>query len=390
MNQIAEFLRIREPVDSPVVDSVDDAHMRRALSLASRGMGDTYPNPQVGAVVVADGEIVGEGYHQRCGQAHAEVRALEDAGDRARGATMYVTLEPCDHHGRTPPCVDAVIAAGVSRVVISLIDPDSRVSGRGVERLRSVGVRVDVGCLAPQAVAHNVDYFRNHLNLGPTVSLKMAVTLDGRIARAPGRRDRITGHAAHYRVHRLRAGYDCVVIGVDTVIVDRPRLDCRFLDTSAERALPTPVVLDTHLRMPLENRWAKEGRAYLVMCGRDADASRQEAIERGSGRVVRCEVASGRVSIRDAIRQLVQDGYGRILVEGGAGVFTSFVDDGAWDALYIFQSPVLFGGEGVPLYHGSRGDIDGRLVDTERIENDTLHRFLNPVGLDMILERIGA
>jgi diaminohydroxyphosphoribosylaminopyrimidine deaminase/5-amino-6-(5-phosphoribosylamino)uracil reductase len=364
-------------------------HMRHALELAWRAVGSTRPNPIVGAVVVSEGDVVGSGYHRRCGGPHAEVPALEAAGNRARGATMYVTLEPCAHQGRTPPCVDAVIASGVGRVVVAMIDPDPRVAGLGVERMREAGITVDVGCLAPEAIAHNLGYLSEHLGATAAVTLKVAVTMDGKIAAAPGRRYAITGMESLGDVHRIRSAQDCVVVGVDTAIIDSPRLDCRYLDE--DRCPPVPVVLDTHLRCPADNAWAWSGRSFIVICGPDAQPDRRRTLEAAGATVVACRSDAGRVDVRHAVERLAQMGLRRILVEGGAGVFSSFVDAAAWDALYLYQAPTLFGETGVPLYRGDgeRG-IAGRLVDTRRFGRDTRHRFIRAESLDRMLTRLGG
>lgn len=377
-----------EPVLRPSA-GVDAVHMRRALDLAWRGVGTTRPNPVVGAVVVAGAEVIGEGYHRRCGGPHAEVPALEAAGRRARGATLYVTLEPCAHQGRTPPCVDAVIASGVARVVVAVIDPDPRVSGRGVERMRQAGISVDVGCLAAEAVAHNLAYLREHLGADAVVTLKVAVTMDGKIASAPGRRDAITGMESLRDVHRIRSAQDCIVVGVETVRVDAPRLDCRLLDEA--RPAPVPVVLDTHLRCPADNAWSRAGRAFVVLSGPSPDAGRRARLEAAGASVVPCRVRAGRVDVTHAVERLTGMGLGRILVEGGAAVFSSFVDAGIWDALYLYQAPTLFGEAGVPLYRGSGSTgIAGRRVDTQPQGRDTRHRFVRATELEHMLDRLGG
>jgi diaminohydroxyphosphoribosylaminopyrimidine deaminase/5-amino-6-(5-phosphoribosylamino)uracil reductase len=374
--------------------AVDETFMRRALELAWRAAGRTRPNPMVGAVVVAGGRVVGEGYHQRCGEAHGEVVALDDAGEGARGATMYVTLEPCAHHGRTPPCVDRILDAGVSRVVMTTLDPDGRVDGRGVEILRRAGVRVDVGCLSAAAVVQNPGYYGDRLGLGQTVTLKMAATMDGKIASAPGRRDDVTGAAARVHVHAMRALHDCVVVGADTVLVDTPRLDCRLADTDPSHplAVPVPVLLDSRLRIGTENRWTAEGRRFVVVTGPDAPADRRRALEDGGATVLACDPGPGGVSIPGALDALATEGFSRVMVEGGASVFTSFLNSGCWDALYLFQSTRWFGESGVPLVRGERSDgqdaVDGVLVDSTEIDGDVMHRFLSTRARRAMLSRV--
>lgn len=369
--------------------AVDQLFMSRALELAWRAAGLTNPNPLVGGVIVKDGVVVGEGYHHRCGEAHAEVEALQQAGELSRGATLYVSLEPCAHHGRTPPCVERLIAAGLRRVVIPTIDPDEHVSGRGVELLRAAGVRVDIGCAATAAIATNVGYYKQRLGLGPTVVLKMALTMDGKISSGPGRRDKITGEAAQLYVHRLRANSDAILVGVDTVLTDDPILDCRLTDCGAA---PVPVVLDGKFALPADNRWSREGRPYVILesdrtVNGDAAASEHEA--RG-GRVLRhASDGGGRIDVKEAVLQLSGAGLNRLLVEGGAQVFTSFVREGVWDAIILFHSSKAFGERGVAVYADTNPMTpDAVSVDAVRLDDDFLIRYLNRRVLDDISARL--
>jgi diaminohydroxyphosphoribosylaminopyrimidine deaminase/5-amino-6-(5-phosphoribosylamino)uracil reductase len=226
--------------------------------------------------VVSAGREVASGHHRRFGDAHAEVLALDGAGERARGATLYVSLEPCAHHGHTPPCVDRILAAGIARVVAPAPDPDARVNGRGIARLRERGIRVDVGGEATAAVLENLGYYRQRLGLGPTVTLKIAASADGMAARARGQRDDVTGAAARREVHGLRALHDAVVVGVETALIDRPRLDCRLLEGGVDRE-PMPVVIDTHLRTEADNAWSRAGRPFVVVTGPHVDARSKRA-----------------------------------------------------------------------------------------------------------------
>jgi diaminohydroxyphosphoribosylaminopyrimidine deaminase/5-amino-6-(5-phosphoribosylamino)uracil reductase len=350
--------------------------MSRALDLAWQGAGRTEPNPLVGAVVVRDGVVVGEGYHRRCGESHAETIALDVAGALAVGATLYASLEPCAHHGRTPPCTDRIIESGVRRVVIPALDPDERVFGMGVARLRGHGIHVESGCLEEAAIATNLGYYMRQLGIESSVTLKMAVTLDGRIASAPGRRDNVTGEASIHYAHQLRANHDAVLIGVGTAIADSPSLDCRL--HQSER-LPVPVVLDSRLRLPVENRWTAERRPFIVIAGPGADAATRSALERKGGRVLMCGSSEdGSVDVGEAVRCLTGYGLRRILVEGGARVFSSFLAAGEWDAILAFVSPKLYGEAGVPMY-ARREPVEPEMVavDALRFGNDFLHRYLN-------------
>ncbi len=267
-----------------MTDRDGSAFMRRALELARRGWGQTAPNPMVGAVVVRDGAIVGEGHHARYGEAHAEVAALAAAGDRARGATLYVTLEPCAHHGKTPPCAEAIVAAGVSRVVIAAADPNPRAAG-GAARLRAAGLDVVVGDGAADARELNAPHFHRFSHPErPFVTLKLAVSIDGAIAAADrGTTTRLTGPESRREVHRLRAGHDGIAVGVGTVLADDPQLTVRHWD--APRVPLTRVVFDSTLRTPLDSGLVRTAReAPVVLVARAPDPARARALRGGGGR----------------------------------------------------------------------------------------------------------
>jgi diaminohydroxyphosphoribosylaminopyrimidine deaminase/5-amino-6-(5-phosphoribosylamino)uracil reductase len=382
-------VRSRGPVEEG--GELDAAMVRRALDLATGGLASARPNPIVGAVIVAGGEVVGEGYHRRCGEPHAEIHALAQAGARATGATMYVSLEPCAHTGRTPPCVDALAAAGLARVVVPAFDPDARVFGRGLRALRAAGVEVALGCLEAEAVLHNLAYYREKLGTSRTVTLKLAVSADSRLARARGRRDRVTGEQAQRYVHRLRAAHDCVVVGVETACVDRPLLDCRCLDADERGTDPVPVVLDSHLRLPEDNRWSALGRPYVVLCTDAASAAGARALERAGGRVVRCAAEDGRVSLAAALDALEAMGLRRVLVEGGGVVASAFLRSGLWDAFYRFRSLARFGSDGVPAGDAGVESPDGaQQVDAAAVGEDELVRFVNARTLAAIVSRLRA
>ncbi|HEX6791191.1 MAG TPA: bifunctional diaminohydroxyphosphoribosylaminopyrimidine deaminase/5-amino-6-(5-phosphoribosylamino)uracil reductase RibD, partial [Candidatus Krumholzibacteria bacterium] len=315
----------------------DHAAMREARSLARLGSGRTWTNPMVGAVVVANGDIVGTGYHHRAGEAHAEPLALADAGHRARGATLYVNLEPCLHHGRTPPCVEAIYAAGIARVVVSALDPDPRVSGHGVEWLRARGIRVDVGCDAGPAVLDNQGYYHDRLGLGPVVTLKMATSRDGMVTRARGQRDRVTGDESQLDVHRLRAAHDAIAIGIETARIDRPRLNCRLLAGGVDRE-PVIVLFDTHAASADDSSWPAPDRELVVMTGDNASLARVRALESRGARVIRCATKDGHVDVRDAFARLDAMKLPRVLVEGGPRLFASVVEADAWDVFWHYQS----------------------------------------------------
>ena len=369
----------------------DATFMREARALARLGAGRTWTNPMVGAIVVANGEVVGRGYHHRAGEAHAETLALAAAGARARGATLYVSLEPCAHQGRTPPCVEAVLAAGITRVVIPAPDPDPRVCGRGAAWLRARGVRVDVGCDAASAVLDNHGYYSHRLGITPMVTIKMAASRDGMVARRSGQRDRVTGEAAEIDVHRLRAVHDAVVIGATTARIDRPRLDCRLLPDGVDRE-PVVVVFDTTLSLSAVSDWPASGREHVIVAGKDAVPDRAQVIESRGGRVLRCEMDGDTVAVRDALARLSAMGFTRLLVEGGPSLFESFVAAGAWDAMWHYESTAEFGPAGVPMIRDDARDLVqaalGAVVDETALGEDTRRRYLRPAARERLLKEL--
>lgn len=324
-------------------ESPDVRFMRLALALAERGAGQVAPNPKVGAVVVRDGVVVGEGWHARYGEAHAEVHALEAAGARALGATLYVTLEPCNHHGKTPPCVDAILRAGIARVVCALRDPNPVAAG-GLERLRSAGIIVEQGMLEAEARLQNAPFLhRVRVADLPFVTLKLATSLDGAIVDATRRPGWITGPESRRAVHQLRAEADAVAVGIGTVLADDPALTVR--DVPLPRQAPTRVVFDRHARLPLEStlvRTAGETPLVVVTAGRHATA---EAALRAAG--VQVVVAA---DMRDGLQGLRALGLAHVLVEGGAVIASELLAAGLVHHLIIFQAPVILGAGAVQAF----------------------------------------
>jgi diaminohydroxyphosphoribosylaminopyrimidine deaminase/5-amino-6-(5-phosphoribosylamino)uracil reductase len=322
----------------------DARFMRRALALAAQGRGLTSPNPVVGAVVVSGEDIVGEGFHERAGGPHAEVVALAAAGERCRGATLYVTLEPCAYHGRTPPCAPAVIAAGIRRVVAALVDPNPRVSGRGLAALRAAGLEVTEAMLAEEAERQN-RAFLTAMRLGrPHVTLKAAMTLDGRIADLHGESKWITGAPAREAAHRLRSEADAVLVGVGTALRDDPSLTVR-LDRPWPRE-PYRVVLDTHARTPGGARFIAAGTPSraLVMVGPDAGRERIAALVSAGASVTTLPVRDGHVDLGAALTALAGLEVRAVLVEGGGELHGAFLDAGLVDRVAVFIAPSLLGG----------------------------------------------
>jgi diaminohydroxyphosphoribosylaminopyrimidine deaminase/5-amino-6-(5-phosphoribosylamino)uracil reductase len=352
--------------------------MRAALALARRGLGTVWPNPAVGCVIVADGRVVGRGWTQPGGRPHAETEALARAGARARGGTAYVSLEPCAHWGHTPPCADALIAAGIRRVVAALEDPDRRVAGRGLRRLAAAGVAVECGLCAEEAAEINAGFLCRIRRGRPLVSLKLATSLDGRIATAAGESRWITGPAARAYAHGLRARYDAVMIGTGTALADDPELTCR-LPGLAGRS-PVRVVLDRQLRLPLGARViAGAGRVPTwILTLPEADPARRAALA-ASG-VTLIDVPpdpAGGLDLAAALAALAARGLTRLLVEGGAGLAAALLRAGLVDRVLWLHAPLLLGGDGVPAVAGLNL---AALADGPRFETLSVER----VGADVL------
>lgn len=336
----------------------DRRHMDRALSLAERGWGRVSPNPMVGAVVVGEGEVVGEGWHAEYGGPHAEAAALRAAGDAARGGTVYVTLEPCTHRGKTPACSRALVETGVDRVVVACRDPHPRARG-GVDTLRRAGIRVDVGVRGRRAARLNAPFLWRHSGHGAFAVLKLALSLDGRIARRKGERSAVTGDRAWRWVHRLRAGRDAVLVGSGTVRVDDPRLTAR--GEVEPRRPPVRVVLDTDLALPPESRLVETARDVPVwaLCGPGAPARRRTRLEEAGVRVLEVETGpSGRGLHPPAVLGRLHDaGVDSVVVEGGGRVAASFLHAGALQRMHLLYAPRLYGSEGVEGFPGPGGAL---------------------------------
>jgi diaminohydroxyphosphoribosylaminopyrimidine deaminase/5-amino-6-(5-phosphoribosylamino)uracil reductase len=326
--------------------AADARFMARALALAARGLGRTFPNPPVGAVFVRDGRVVGEGFHTRAGAPHAEVEALRAAGPRARGAVLYVTLEPCTHHGRTPPCIEALLPLGLARVVVATPDPNPRVRGRGIARLRRAGIPVTVGVGSKEARLILEGYRSWVLRRRPYVTLKLATTLDGRIAAATGDARWITGAPARRLAHALRDVSDAVLVGAATVRADDPRLTCRL----AGGHDPVRVVLaSTALRLPLRAKiFAPGGPPTWVLAPRGTPAARVEALRRRGVEVLLVPAKRGRIGFAEVARALGDRGITSLLVEGGGTVAAAALRARMVDRVVLFVAPTILGGDGVP------------------------------------------
>ena len=336
----------------------DHHHMARALQLAQQGLYTTDPNPRVGCVIVRDDEIVGEGFHLRAGEPHAEIHALNAAGTRAQGATAYVTLEPCSHSGRTGPCAVALCEARVARVVMAMIDPNPQVSGRGVQILEQAGIDVAVGLLESEARALNPGFIKRMALKRPFVRLKMAMSLDGRTAMGSGESQWITGPEARTQVQRLRARSSAILSGVESLIMDDSRLTLRAdqlqLDNADEvvRRQPLRVILDTHLRLPLAAACLREpGRTLVLTTPDHAEEKRQRLNQAGAEVLVLPAGSDGRIDLVAMLQWLAEkEQVNELLVETGATLAGAMLDAALIDELQLFVAPTLLGGEARPLF----------------------------------------
>jgi diaminohydroxyphosphoribosylaminopyrimidine deaminase / 5-amino-6-(5-phosphoribosylamino)uracil reductase len=341
----------------------DEAWMGRAVTLAEGGRGRTSPNPMVGAVLVRDGRVVGEGYHRAAGLAHAETVALAAAGEQAAGATCYVTLEPCAHHGRTPPCADALVAAGVTRVVAAMADPDPRVDGAGLARLRAAGVQVVTGVGAEAAATQNAAYL-THRRLGrPRVTLKAAASLDGKVAAPDGTSRWITGPAARADAHRLRAEADAVCVGAGTALADDPRLTVRAGGHTGRQ--PLRVLVDAAGRVGTGGHLFDGEAATLVATTPTAPAAAVDAWKAAGAEVLVCKEAPAGVDLEHLARALGERGVLELLVEGGPRLQASLWAAGLADRLVWYLAPLAIGGAGAPGLLGGAGAAT--LADARRL-----------------------
>jgi diaminohydroxyphosphoribosylaminopyrimidine deaminase/5-amino-6-(5-phosphoribosylamino)uracil reductase len=346
--------------------AADTRFMRRALALARRGLGWTDPNPMVGCVLVRDGHIVGEGYHARVGGPHAEVAALERAGETARGATAYVTLEPCSHHGRTPPCADRLVESGVARVVAAMEDPDARVSGRGLERLRRARIKVATGILGEVAEALNPGFAKRARTGRPWLTLKLAASLDGRTATRSGESQWITSEAARADVHRMRHAHAAILTGSGTVGADDPGLTARLPEGGCH---PLRVVLDSRLQTgPGAQVVTGPGRC-LVVAGADAPADRRRALEDAGAEVVPVAAdGAGRLDLAAVMDELGHREINSVLAECGATLAGALLRGGWVDRLVAYQAPSIIGAGGRPMFEGAPIERMDQRIELELLD----------------------
>jgi len=357
--------------------AADLRFMQVALTLGRRGLGQTWPNPAVGAIVVKDGIIVGRGWTQPGGRPHAEVEALARAGQAARGATLYVTLEPCSHFGKSPPCVDAVISAGIARVVSAIQDPNPEVAGQGHARLRAAGIRIDIGVGALEAERDHAGHFRRIRDHRPHVILKLAVSSDDKIAGAGHKQVSISGELARPRMHLLRAECDAILVGIGTVLADDPLLTCRL--PGMEARSPVRLVLDRGLRIPQASRLVHSARntPLWILTSNVAEAPAATILGAEGAQIIRVASKPVGLDLGDVLRALSERGITRLLVEGGARVASSFVAAGLVDEFWLLRGREAIGRDGVaaldalPLGAVTQSPAF-RVRASERLGSDTL------------------
>lgn len=358
----------------------DDRFMRFAFNLGRRGLGNAWPNPAVGAIVVNDGAIVGRGWTQPGGRPHAEAEALRRAGEAAKGGTLYVTLEPCSHHGKTPPCADAIIAAGIGRVVSALEDPNPEVAGQGLARLRDAGIEVATGRREDEARRAHAGHIRRVRDGRPHVTLKFAVSSDGKAGLAGRRPLQISGEAARARVHMMRAMNDAVLIGIGTALADNPMLTCRL--PGMQKRSPVRVLLDSKLRLPPEHCLVATAREtpLWVIAAPDASPEKEKALQAAGAEVLRSGKGEGGLDLHKALALLGSKGITRLLVEPGPIVATSFLKAGLIDEALVIRSSVVLGAgaidaiEGLP-FNALTNSLKFRIAGQEKLGADQLTTY---------------
>lgn len=351
--------------------------MKQALALAQYALGRTSPNPMVGAVIVRDGRVVGEGWHRQAGTPHAEINALQQAGDLASNATIYVTLEPCSHHGRTGPCVDALIAAGIKKVIIAMTDPNPLVAGQGIYKLREAGIQVIEGVLASEAAKLNEVFIKWISTKKPFVLLKSAMSLDGKIASYTGHSKWITGSQSRDYVHQLRDTYDAILVGIGTVLADNPSLTTRL---AYQGKNPIRVIVDSTARIPINSNVVTDGLARTIIAVTDkAPQEKIDALRTCGVEVIECKTKSAGVSLSHLFKILGEQQITSILIEGGATINASILEDNLVDKINWFIAPKIIGGANAPSPIGGKGIAD---VNDAKLFED-IH--MESIGEDILI-----
>jgi len=367
---------------SILTGKIPENFMRRALALALKGLGRTSPNPMVGAVLVKNGRVVGEGYHRKAGLPHAEIEALKRAGNKARGADLYVNLEPCCHFGKTPPCTEAILSAGVKKVIVGMRDPNKLVSGKGFRQLKKNGVQVVTGVLKKECERLNEIFIKFARTGNPFVVLKTAISLDGKIATSSGESKWITGEKAREKVHQIRNEVDAIVAGAGTIIKDDPFLTTRLKKKSAAVKHPVRVILDNEFLVPMKSNVFKNAdkERVLYATGKDLTASRRKELTRLRVDILVLKEKKGKVDLPCLLRALGDRGITSVLIEGGGEVNANALSAGIVDKVMVFVAPILIGGKDAPGPLGGKGIL--HLKDAFKIKNMTV----NPIGNDLLLE----
>lgn len=353
----------------------DQKYMQRALELASKGLGKTSPNPVVGAVIVKDDEIVGEGYHQKAGSNHAEINALNIAKEKAKGAKMYVTLEPCSHYGKTPPCADAIINAGMKEVIVATLDPNPQVKGLGIKKLQEAGIITRVGIMEKEALRQNEVFFKYITTKMPFVCMKYAMTLDGKIATYTGDSKWISNENSRHYVHNLRNNYDAILVGIGTVLADNPRLNTR-LDLPDKKD-PIRVIIDGNLEIPTNSNIIHScpEQRTIIFTNENYDREKADILRKAGAEIVGINSNPDNLDLRIILKELGEIGITSILVEGGAKINASFIENKLADKILCFIAPKIVGGvapspitgQGVKLMQDAHelGQVEIKLIDND-------------------------
>lgn len=362
--------------------TTDIEFMKVALQLAKKGQGKTSPNPCVGAVVVSDGQIVGKGYHEKAGMPHAEVNAIADAGELTRGATIYVTLEPCNHTGRTPPCTQAILNAGISKVVVGMLDPNPLVQGGGCRFLEENGVDVTSGVLDHECQAINYPFIK-HITKGlPWTVMKAGMSLDAKITYIKGQGGKITGAKSATVTHQLRNSCDAILIGVETALIDNPSLTTRLEDEQTQD--PIRIILDTNLRLsPVSNLLQQKSDAPTwIFCGQEASEENEQVLKDAGAVIYRVPYNKNMIDLSAVLAKLGALNVTSVLIEGGAKIHATMLQQNLIDEVYLFTAPFFIGDNGTPLLSGYEPENSGlphiRQIETQQLGEDTLiHGFLS-------------
>jgi len=360
----------------------DKEYMRAALKLAVRAKGKTSPNPLVGAVIVKDNRIIGKGYHRRAGEPHAEINALNMAGERAKGAILYLNLEPCAHFGRTPPCTKKIIFSGIKKVVVAMIDPNPLNCGRGVKELRKAGIEVKVRVLEKEAKKINEAYITYITTNKPVVILKTAMSLDGKIATKTGDSKWITNESSRKYVHKLRSEVDAILVGIETVLKDDPRLTARIQDPGSKIPVRNPIriVVDSRARIPLGAKVLNQKAPTIVATTKSASKRKIEALKKKGAKVLIIKAKDRKVNLKELLKRLGGLEITSLLVEGGGRINASFLENGLVNKVLFFVAPKIIGGEKAttPV---EGGGIE-RIKDAIKLKNISIKRFEEDVLIE--------